>query len=795
MSFDQLPSEHSRRTAFVLFLFVFGSVVAVAPATAQELDSGHDKSLLDYVWVITSAALVFFMQAGFMALESGLARAKNSINVAVKNLGDFTVAALGFWIVGFGVMFGPSLGGWLGSGYRLFGSVTPWVATFFVFQAVFVGTAATIVSGAIAERTRFGPYLALSALVSVVIYPVFGHWAWGSLLIPNQTGWLEARGFIDFAGSTVVHSIGGWVALAAVILVGPRRDKFDRNRRPRKIQPHNLQLAYLGVFILFFGWFGFNGGSTLEATPQIGGIVLNTLLAAVAGALSAGGIAWIVGNHKAPEPEAIGNGLLGGLVGITAGCAVLNPLGAVVVGLAGGGIVLAATHLLEHKLKLDDVVGAIPVHAVCGAWGTLAVGLLAPGEALRQMDMTRLDLIAVQALGTGAAFVWAFGSGLLIVLAIKHTIGLRVEKQDEMIGLNISEHGATSSLIDLAGKLMRAQTADRYDDSLKVQVEVGTEVGELANLFNGLIDALKDFAKTGEHAQRLEAVNRDLEERRKSEVALRNQVVAEREQGNKNLVHIAQGVRRELDGVHEQVQRLVSFIGSMQSFSDEWETTLQSVSQVSQGLRESGVDLVQHTSNAGDALQRSRDQFQATTATVASLSAYAERIGSVSATIDDISDKIRVLSINTAIEAVRAGATGGGFSVLANEIRQLAERSTSSVDHIATTIAQIRETASQLSGNVDQLSHTNGQLTTFQTTVTEAASREELATRTMVQSVGELATSSQRLRAEIGQVSQQVAPVLLAIEQSQRNLDVIVANCSDDGNGRTPTGDGGCLDV
>ena len=786
-------SARGRRGTFAGYVLVFG-LIAVAPTTAQEPALGQDKSLLDYVWVMTSAALVFLMQAGFMSLESGLSRAKNSINVAVKNLGDFIVAVLGFWLVGFGVMFGASRGGWIGSGWMLFGPVDPWVATFFVFQAVFVGTAATIVSGAIAERTRFGLYLLLSTLVSVLIYPVFGHWAWGGLLLPDQQGWLEARGFIDFAGSTVVHSIGGWVALAAVILVGPRHDKFDRNGKPRKIQPHSLQLAYLGVFILFFGWFGFNGGSTLEATPDIGGIVLNTVLAAVAAAVGAGAIDWILGEHSAPQPEAIGNGLLGGLVAITAGCAVLTPAAAVLAGVLAGAVVLITTHVLEHTFKLDDVVGAIPVHAFCGAWGTLAVGLFISRTALADMGLTRLELVGVQALGVASAFGWAFGVGLAIAFVIKRTVGLRVVPQDEQIGLNISEHGATSALIGLATKLTQARSVDTYDDRLKAKVEIGTEVGELAALFNELIDALKGFAKTDQHAKRLEAANRSLEERRAQEATLRGLITEQRDRGNQNLVAIAEGVRRELGAIYRQVDRFVAFITELKSFGDQWESTLGAVSGVSQRLRDSAAELVHHTDNAGEALQRSHDQFEATSATVVSLGAYAEKIGSVSEDIDDISGQIRLLSINTAIEAVRAGSLGGGFAVLASEIRQLAENSASSVEHIATTIDQVRETAATLTSNVERLSRTNGELAAFQNTVNVAASHEDEATRTMAQSVGELTESSRRLSTEIAHVSEQVEPLLTAIKQSETRMERIIDTCSDT-TGAAMSGDGGCLDA
>lgn len=244
----------------------------------MEVDISNLTENLNYIWVLMCAGLVFFMQAGFMCVESGLARAKNSINVAIKNLADFVLATILFWFVGFGLMFGKSWNGIIGTSEFMINIDNTWEIAFITFQIVFVGTAATIDSGAVAERTKFMSYLILSAIVSMVIYPVFGHWAWGSLFFNEQSGWLENMGFKDFAGSTVVHSVGGWVALAGVIIIGPRKDKFDEKGKARKLHAHNMPLTFLGTFILIFGWFGFNCGSTLAATKEIAPIAFNTIL-------------------------------------------------------------------------------------------------------------------------------------------------------------------------------------------------------------------------------------------------------------------------------------------------------------------------------------------------------------------------------------------------------------------------------------------------------------------------------------------------------------------------------------
>ncbi len=453
----------------------------------------------NFVWVMVSAALVFSMQFGFMYLESGLAQAKHSINVAVKNLADFVVAVILFWMVGFGIMFGNnSLGGIIGGSDFFISVDDPWMAAFFVFQAVFVGTAATIDSGAVAGRARFGTYLILSGVISGIVYPVFGHWAWGGLL-HDQAGWLEAIGFKDFAGSTVVHSVGGWMALVGVIVLGPRLGKFDSEGNPRKIPPYSMPDAILGTLILFFGWFGFNCGSTLEASPAIAPIALNTALAACFGCVSATTLSWLLSPEKRPEVEMIGNGLLGGLVGITAGCAFVNTVGAMCIGLVSGVLVYWFIGFMEKTLKLDDVVGAVAVHGICGAWGTLAVGLFDLQDGM--LFGGGLSQLGVQALGVGACFVWTFGVGYCIVKVIdKYSGGMRVSEEDEERGLNIAEHGAKMTWYDTITTIQ--EIVHTGDMGKRVEVELGTEAGDVAASFNSLLLEVQQTAEVADRVAR-----------------------------------------------------------------------------------------------------------------------------------------------------------------------------------------------------------------------------------------------------------------------------------------------------
>ena len=444
-------------------------------------------SSLDLLWILLCAGLVFVMQAGFLCLESGLTRNKNSINVAAKNLSDFVVAALVYWLVGFGLMFGASVAGWLGIGFfglfdQIHGNAS--LMAFVLFQIMFCATAATIVSGAVAERMRFGAYLAMSALVSLLVYPVFGHWTWGGI-IAGERGWLAELGFVDFAGSTVVHSVGGWVALVAVLMVGPRRGRFPQHGQAAVIPAGNLPMAMLGGLLLFLGWMGFNGGSVLGFNDTVPGVVLNTTLAAVAGSATGliAGRLW----HGYYEILYLINGLIAGLVAVTAGAHAVTQLEALLIGAAGAALMaLAQEKLLQYRI--DDAVGAIPAHLVAGIWGTLAVGLMGDLDVLGTGN-SRLAQVGVQLLGIVVCGVWCV---LVTWLFLRPWLGgghLRVTEEEERTGLNVAEHGARTELLDLLDAMETQRKSG--DLSRRVPVEDFTEVGQVAQAYNKVIGALE----------------------------------------------------------------------------------------------------------------------------------------------------------------------------------------------------------------------------------------------------------------------------------------------------------------
>ena len=405
---------------------------------------------LNIVWTLVAAVLVFLMQAGFALVETGFTRAKNAANIMMKNLMDFAAGSLAFYILGAALMFGASKAagwlGWGGFGMPSLGSGEGvWDWTFLFFQTMFAATAATIVSGAVAERIEFKSYLIYSALVSAIVYPISGHWMWGSLAGEASQGWLEALGFHDFAGSTVVHSVGGWIALAGALILGPRIGKYRHDGKANPIPGHSLVLGTLGVFLLWIGWFGFNPGSYTAGIGSIGRVAMTTNLAACAGTIAALVTAWAI--MKKPDLTMALNGSLAGLVAITAPCDQVTCNAAIVIGLVAGVLVVMSVFAMD-KIHIDDPVGAVSVHCVNGVWGTLAVGLFAAPEALGYGNsMVGLfygggfKYLGVQALGAGATCAWAFGTGLAIFLALKKLGILRVSEKTELKGLDVTEHG------------------------------------------------------------------------------------------------------------------------------------------------------------------------------------------------------------------------------------------------------------------------------------------------------------------------------------------------------------------
>ncbi|MDX1961127.1 MAG: ammonium transporter [Leptospiraceae bacterium] len=448
------------------------------------------------MWIIFSSGLVFFMQAGFLCLESGLTRTKNSINVAIKNITDFGIATIVFFTIGFGLMYGDSYKGIFGTDYffpNLLGSSAA-VSVFFIFQLMFCGTAATIVSGAVAERMKFGSYIIVTLIISSIIYPIFGHWAWGKTLGEWQTpnGWLGKIGFIDFAGSTVVHSVGGWVGLVAMNIIGPRNGRFGDDGEVKSITGNNLPIAMLGTLILWFGWIGFNGGSTLSFSPRVPGIIANTMLAAAGGMAASLIFGWIrLGYAEATLPL---NGALAGLVSITAACNSVSSVKASIIGFVAGILMFEVKVFLE-KMKIDDAVGAIPVHLAGGIWGTLAVGIFSD-PLIINTGLSQSNQIIVQLIGIFSCAVFSLIISYTILSVVNKFYPIRVSDFKEKQGLNYAEHKATTELTDIFFEMEYQRRTGDLNKNLTV--EPFTEVGQIADRYNSVLEKIREIIKEKE---------------------------------------------------------------------------------------------------------------------------------------------------------------------------------------------------------------------------------------------------------------------------------------------------------
>lgn len=401
-------------------------------------------SSVDTIWILLGAVLVFFMQAGFAMVETGFTRAKNAGNIIMKNLMDFALGTIVFWVIGFGIMFagdGPLIGGLDFFVQGDYSSTFP-SSAFLIFQTVFCATAATIVSGAMAERTKFSAYCIYSVLISLIVYPVSGHWIWGG-------GWLSTIGFHDFAGSTAVHMVGGIAALIGAWMLGPRIGKYDKDGKPKAILGHSLTLGALGVFILWFCWFGFNGCSTVSMSSDASmisasNIFVTTNLAAASAATVTMFITWI--RYKKPDVSMTLNGALAGLVAITAGCDMVDPFGAAIIGVIAAFVIVFGVEFVDKKLRVDDPVGAVGVHGMCGMVGTLCVGLFATDGGVFYGG--GFDFFITQLIGVAAVAAWVVITMLIIFTVIKKTIGLRVSPEEEIAGLDMEEHGLATSYAD-----------------------------------------------------------------------------------------------------------------------------------------------------------------------------------------------------------------------------------------------------------------------------------------------------------------------------------------------------------
>ncbi|MGE0776455.1 MAG: ammonium transporter [Sphingomonadaceae bacterium] len=700
--------------------FAWVSLASLAgPAQAGWIEG--EKSAFDYGWLVIAGILVFAMQIGFLLLEAGTVRSKNSINVAMKNLADFFITTLCYAFIGFSLMFGGTHSGLFGWSDRLFlaGFDDLSTLTFFFFQVMFCGTASTIVSGAVAERMRFTAYIAYTIVIAAVIYPIAGHWVWGGLLADTGQGWLEARGFIDFAGSTVVHVIGGVAALAAILALGPRIGRFTKDGQPVRIQGHSPVLTVAGVILLWVGWLGFNAGGTTAGSDDFGRALMNTLLAGAAG----GAVAMIAGRIRDGYYiyDRSTNGVVGGLVAITAGCVADTTFGATWTGALGGLVAVFGADWIERRWKLDDAVGAVAVHAMAGAVGTVCVAFAAAPERLAH---DRLYQAVIQLHGTVTIAMFTFLICFPLAYMAKRFGVMRVSAMDEMAGLNEAEHHARLGTADLQFVMAQLVRGDG-DLSSRVAVETGDESAELAQSFNSFLDKLETEQRMIDEQLHAHHANAQLEQARRERV--------EAERAHAEQVRLRDQARHAA----RRAEQLESVLANFDlTISNAIRTLLNASTTLDQTAGALSSDVSVASSDATSALHGASEALSNATAVAAATEELSLSISSIAGQMDtvrqvtvdaaesgqksvqlieslresaasitmvvefiqSVASQTNLLALNASIEAARAGEAGKGFAVVASEVKNLARQTTGAAHEVKSrvdTIAQAVEGAIQ----------------------------------------------------------------------------------------------------
>ncbi len=760
--------------AFLPLVFLLPGIALAAEqfVTLAEVDAKIDnlQTNVNHVWTMVAAALVAFMQAGFLLLEAGMVRSKNSINVAQKNITDFIASIICFYLFGFMMMFGTSAGGWIGwdADLLMWNLAEDWNYTFFVFQVVFVGTAATILSGAVAERMKFSVYVIMAVIVSALIYPIFGHWAWGNLLNGDNTSYLIEKGFIDFAGSTVVHSIGGWVALAGVIVIGPRIGKFNEDGSVNPIHGHSYALATLGGIILWVGWIGFNGGSTTVGDPSFAHIISNTMLAAAFGGL----VSMLLGRFHDGlfRPDRSINGVLGGLVGITAGCDAVTTYGAITIGMTSGFVVYYSAWLLEHKFKLDDAVGAVPVHGFCGAWGTIMVGVLTAEDSLAAPS--RLEQISIQAQGALFAFLWAFTIAFVLFKILDKIIGIRVSAEDEIEGLNTSEHGTTLGTGLLQARLKEIVFGDG-DLTQRLDSTTGDESAEVAYLFNEFMDRIQSFIRSIKgNTHKLMTASQELSEVATAMAASSEELTAQSSEVASSTSKVSEKMGSSSSTITGVSGKIASISGNARQMSDN----LTSISGAVEGLSQAISEIVSKASDAssvsGEASQMSKEAETA----VATLREASEKIGALLTIIRDIADKTNLLALNATIEAARAGEAGKGFSVVANEVKSLASQTAQATRDIEEHIAMIQSSSGNVANVITGITDVIGHITSAIDVITKSTHLQQESAHNIEEAVRISSGGTSEIASSVSEASEQAGQVATDIEHVAEEAQVMADN-------------------
>lgn len=764
------------------FLFILGCFLSIfllpyaATAAAADIAQLSERihtleANANLLWTITAALTVFLMQSGYLLYEAGLVRSKNSINVAQKNLSDAFVSTICCYLLGYGIMYGPSYGGWFGwtTEHYSLTSLDNFTYTFFVYQLIFSGNVATIVSGAMAERVRFGAYMVCTAFISVFVYPIFGHWAWGNRLDPQNLSLLSGIGFIDFAGATVVCALGAWISLAGLLVIGPRLGRYDEEGKPIRIQGHNVVLAAFGGFILWLGAMAFNGGLAHAGSVELAHIISNTILGGAFGGMGC----MILGRlyEGLYRPERALYGMLGGIVAVCAGCHVFSTNDTLIVSIASGLFCYFGFEILTSKFKIDDAVCAIPINGFCGAWGTIMVGPLIDADHLPE-GATNLSQTLVQLQGVGLSFVWGFGVSYIFFWLMNRYFHLRVTEHEERIGLNTAEHGATLGTGLLQETLFDIVDGE-HDLTRRLDQTTGDESAEIAYLFNKFVERIQYLMIDISQNSRVLNTSSDRLSRMSNSFSQSFEQIFKESSAlartSRDLSHEVDEAANIAESISHDVQDIATNANAMSSNLHEVSRAVAQITSTIQQIANNANDVTAVTANA-------KAQSDRASQAMIQLSQSTDKIDGVVDLIKEIAEQTNLLALNAIIESARAGEAGKGFTVVANEVKKLAEQTAKATDEITMRIEAMNKSArdveSVINGITDIIETINQAISTISQSV-YAQSRE---TEMMAGKVDNTAVGAERVASAISNVADGAKNVYSSMRQAAQQLARVLSS-------------------
>lgn len=730
---------------FLLPESAFANPTIASQLSQLQSSVAQQAANIDHLWMITAAFVIFLMQGGYLLYEAGLVRSKNSINVAQKNMADGFISAATYYLIGFSIMYGTSNGwfGWGAGNYSL-SQISERDHTFFVYQIVFCGTVATIVSGAMAERLKFGAYLASTAFISTVIYPIFGHWAWGNKLNPDNHTFLTEAGFIDFAGSTVVSALGGWIALAGLIVIGPRVGRFKEDGSINKISGHSIVLAAFGSLVLWLGSLAFNSGLAHAGSEELAHVISNTILAGAFSGLTAMAIGRLRDGLYRPERSLYG--LLGGIVAIAAGCHVLPTLSVILIGILAGFVVYIGYEILLHWFKIDDAVCAIPINGFCGAMGTILVG---PFMMADRLTMSRLDQTLVQLEGVVISFVWAFTLAYAFFKLVDIFFGLRVTPEEEKVGLNTAEHGETIGTGLLQEALLDIVQGDR-DLTRRLDDSTGDESAEIAKLFNTFVERIQYLMLN--IAQNTKILNNSSDRLSNTSNKFSNSFEHILEEA-KTLQSSASQVKNQITNSADVANDISENVKTIAESAGKTSRYLRDVSETVEDVNRAVQHIAGNASSVRSISDRARQSADKAQHSMVSLKEATQKIIGIVDLIDAIAEETNLLALNAVIESARAGEAGKGFSVVAEEVKNLANQTAQATKEIAARIHQVNVNTEDMETVVAGISEIVEAVDTSISSISEAVNTQSASTERVSKRVKESADSADQVASSIAQVA------------------------------------------